>query len=189
VSLDGSSSEVKVTKLMKNDDEYFAVSDSNPCTCSCIMLCTKCVSPHLLQSTSRSTRLCTSEHQSVSRVGSLRLAHDVQVELPRVSPLYKGRKYRYAYAGTAKLPTTVVNSLSKLDVEAGTSKMWFEQGALPTGELQPVPLRSLPVYGPTVQRSTDLQGSRGRSVWHTCSAETVRVHFSPAASALVQTTR
>ncbi len=52
-----------------------------------------------------------------------------------MSPLYKGRKYRYAYAGTAKLPTTVVNSLSKLDVEAGTSKMWFEQGALPTGEL------------------------------------------------------
>ena len=36
VSLDGSSSEVKVTKLMKNDDEYFAVSKRTPCMCSCI---------------------------------------------------------------------------------------------------------------------------------------------------------
>ena len=68
------------------------------------------------------------------KAGLRRRSHHAQVELPRVSPLYKGRKYRYAYAGTAKLPTTVVNALSKLDVEAGMSKTWFEQGALPTGE-------------------------------------------------------
>ena len=60
--------------------------------------------------------------------------YGVQVELPRVSPLVKGRPYRYAYAGTAKLPCTAVNALSKFDLETGTSKSWFEQGALPTGE-------------------------------------------------------
>ena len=68
------------------------------------------------------------------RVIMSRSVCDVQVELPRVSPLYKGRPYRYAYAGSARLPTTVVNALTKFDVKAGTSKSWFEQGALPTGE-------------------------------------------------------
>ena len=52
-----------------------------------------------------------------------------------MNPLVKGQRYQYAYAGTAQLPTTLVNALSKFDLKAGICKSWFEAGAIPTGEV------------------------------------------------------
>ena len=57
-----------------------------------------------------------------------------QVELPRVSPAYKGKPYRYMYSVSAKPPCTAANALAKYDVDQGSCKTWFEPGALPTGE-------------------------------------------------------
>ena len=129
--------DVKVTSLMKDDSAYFAVSPflympswlhilrclvHNRATAG---LCQLKVHSH------DTTYICQPQRGTACGPAHWRL--HPQVELPRVSPLVKGRPYKYAYACTARLPTTAVNALSKFDLEAGTCKTWFEPGTIPTG--------------------------------------------------------
>lgn len=45
--------------------------------------------------------------------------------------MLQSKKYRYAYAVSAKLPASFGNALAKFDVEEGTVKQWHEAGCIP----------------------------------------------------------
>jgi carlactone synthase/all-trans-10'-apo-beta-carotenal 13,14-cleaving dioxygenase len=43
----------------------------------------------------------------------------------------QGKEYKYAYAVTAKVPTSYGNALGKFDVAEGAWKRWHEPGCIP----------------------------------------------------------
>jgi carotenoid cleavage dioxygenase-like enzyme len=47
----------------------------------------------------------------------------------------QGQAYRYGYSVSAKLPASYGNSLSKFDMQEGTSKQWHEAGCIPVEPL------------------------------------------------------
>ncbi|KAG2488934.1 hypothetical protein HYH03_012555 [Edaphochlamys debaryana] len=54
------------------------------------------------------------------------------IEFPAVSPAVRGLPYRYAYGTAAVRPTNMGNALARHDLQEGTSKIWFEPGAMPS---------------------------------------------------------
>eukprot|EP00798_Chlamydomonas_sp_ICE-L_P018170 gene18170-24602_t len=52
-------------------------------------------------------------------------------EFPAINPTYAGKKNQYTWALVATRPTNLGNSLGKFDLEAGTCKVFHEEGSMP----------------------------------------------------------
>jgi len=58
--------------------------------------------------------------------------HGKGMDMCSINPSFLGKPYRYAYACGAERPCNFPNTLTKLDLEDGKAKNWYDEGAVPS---------------------------------------------------------